>query len=123
MWLGVQWWAYEYVDGGIIADLAYSGAPLPGGEGNAPNITTDAESGIGTWSVGDIVGMMKTGFLPDFDVVGGDMTDVQQNLARLTADDQTAMAEYLKTLPAIPSSYKATQAGGDDFKALSKLIK
>lgn len=102
-------------DGGIIADRAYSGAPLPGGEGNAPNITTDNETGIGTWSVGDIVGMMKTGFLPDFDVVGGDMTDVQQNLARLTADDQTAMAEYLRTLPAIPSQYKATQAGGDDF--------
>jgi mono/diheme cytochrome c family protein len=102
-------------DGGIIADRAYSGAPLAGGAGNAPNITTDTESGIGTWSVTDIVGMMKTGFLPDFDVVGGDMTEVQRNLARLTPDDQTAMAEYLKTLPAIPSQYKATQAGGSAF--------
>ena len=103
------------ITGGILADLAYSGAPLPGGDGSAPNITSDADSGIGTWSTADIVGMMKTGFLPDFDVVGGDMTAVQRNLARLTADDQQAMAEYLKTLPAIPSQYKATQAGDDAF--------
>lgn len=101
--------------GGIIASLEYSGAPLTGGEGSAPNITTDEGTGIGTWSIGDIVGMMKTGFLPDFDVVGGDMAEVQKNLARLTAEDQEAMAGFLKTLPAIPSEYKATQAGGGDF--------
>ena len=101
--------------GGIIADLEYSGAPLPGGEGNAPNITPDDATGVGTWSIGEMVGMMKTGFLPDFDVVGGDMVDVQRNLARLTGEDQNAMAEYLKTLPAIPSQYKATQSAGDDF--------
>lgn len=98
--------------GGIIADLAYSGAPLAAGEGHAPNITTDKESGIGTWSVSDIVAMFRTGFLPDFDVVGSDMAEVQRNLARLTAEDQNAMAEFMKTLPAIPSQYKATQAGG-----------
>ncbi len=101
--------------GGIIADRAYSGAPIAGSDGSAPNITTDDATGIGTWSVAEIVGMMKTGFLPDFDVVGGDMTEVQRNLARLTAEDQTAMAEYLKTLPAIASPYKATQAGTDAF--------
>jgi mono/diheme cytochrome c family protein len=111
----VQCHSPRNVIGGIVADMAYSGAPLPAGEGTAPNITTDNDSGIGTWSVAEIVGMMKTGFLPDFDVVGGDMADVQRNLARLSAEDQQAMAEYLKTLPAIPSPYKATQAGGDDF--------
>ena len=102
-------------DGGIIAAKAYSGAPLTGGEGSSPNITPDNETGIGTWSITEIVAMMKTGFLPDFDVVGGEMAEVQRNLAKLTADDQTAMAEYLKTLPAIPSQYKATQGGGGDF--------
>lgn len=98
--------------GGIIADLEYSGAPLAAGEGSAPNITTDNATGIGTWSVADIVALFKTGFLPDFDVVGGDMVPVQRNLAKLTAEDQNAMAEFMKTLPPIPSEYKATQAGG-----------
>lgn len=97
--------------GGIIASLAYSGAPLAAGDGSAPNITTDKGSGIGTWSVSDIVGLFKTGFLPDFDVIGSDMAPVQRNLAKLTAEDQNAMAEFMKTLPAIPSQYKATQAG------------
>ena len=100
-------------DGGIIAAKAYSGAPLPGGEGSAPNITPDMETGIGTWSEIDMLGLMRTGFLPDFDVVGGDMAEVQRNLAKLTDEDQSAMAAYLETLPAIPSQYKATQAGGD----------
>jgi mono/diheme cytochrome c family protein len=98
--------------GGIIASKEYSGAPLAAGEGSAPNITPDNDTGIGTWSVSDIVALFKTGFLPDFDVIGSDMAEVQRNLAKLTADDQNAMAEFMKTLPAIPSEYKATQAGG-----------
>jgi mono/diheme cytochrome c family protein len=98
--------------GGIIESREYSGAPLTAGEGSAPNITTDNDTGIGTWSIAQIVAMMKTGFLPDFDVIGGDMAPVQRNLARLTAEDQNAMAEFMKTLPAISSEYKATQAGG-----------
>ena len=98
--------------GGIIASRAYSGAPLAAGEGSAPNITPDKDTGIGTWSISDIVGLFKTGFLPDFDVIGSDMAEVQRNLAKLTADDQNAMAEFMKTLPAISSEYKATQAGG-----------
>ena len=40
------------------------------------------------------------------------MVPVQRELAKLTAEDQQAMAEFLKSLPAIPSEYKATQAGG-----------
>ena len=98
--------------GGIIESRAYSGAPLAAGEGSAPNITPDNETGIGTWSVAEIVALFKTGFLPDFDVIGGDMAPVQRNLAHLTAEDQNAMAEFLKTLPAISSEYVATKAGG-----------
>ena len=40
------------------------------------------------------------------------MAPVQRNLAHLAAEDQNAMAEFLKTLPAIPSEYDATKAGG-----------
>ena len=98
--------------GGIIASREYSGAPLAAGEGSASNITPDNDTGIGTWSLAEIVGLFKTGFLPDFDVVGGDMVPVQRELAKLTAEDQQAMAEFLKSLPAIHSDYKATKAGG-----------
>jgi mono/diheme cytochrome c family protein len=98
--------------GGIIASREYSGAPLAAGEGNAPNITPDNDTGIGTWTIAEIVGMMKTGFLPDFDVIGGDMAPVQRNLAKLTAEDQNAMAEFLKALPPVSSEYVATKGGG-----------
>jgi mono/diheme cytochrome c family protein len=97
--------------GGIIAARAYSGAPLAAGDGYAPNITPDRESGIGSWSVADIVALFKTGFLPDFDVIGSDMVPVQRNLARLTGEDQLAIAEFLKTLPPLASEYAATKAG------------
>ncbi len=91
--------------GGIIAELAYSGAPSPAGQGVIPNITAH-ESGLGKWSVEDIVALFKTGFKPSFDVVGGEMAAIQRNLARLTPEDQKAIAEYLKTLPPIASTVK-----------------
>ncbi len=46
---------------------------------------------------------------PDFDVVGRDMAEVQRNLAKLTADDQNARAEFMKR-PEVPSEYKVTPA-------------
>jgi mono/diheme cytochrome c family protein len=100
------------VIGGIIASEGYSGGPAPVGDGKIPNITPDNETGIGTWSVSLIVDLFKTGFLPDFDVIGGDMVPVQRNLAKLTPGDQTAIAEFLKTLPPIHSEFLATRATG-----------
>ncbi|MCP4381820.1 MAG: cytochrome c, partial [Hyphomicrobiales bacterium] len=95
--------------GGIIADRAYSGGPAPEGDGSVPNITPDA-SGIGSWSVGEIVTMFQTGFTPEFDSVGGAMAAVQRNMAKLSESDLTAMAEYLKSLPPIPSEESAEPA-------------
>ena len=87
--------------GGIIASRALSGGPAPEGKGTIPNITPDKATGIGDWSVDDLVSMFQTGFTPDFDSVGGSMTAVQQNLAKLGHDDLVAIAEYLKSLPPI----------------------
>ena len=42
-----------------------------------------ATGGIGDWSVEDIAYFLETGFLPDFDSVGGSMVEVQENLAML----------------------------------------
>jgi mono/diheme cytochrome c family protein len=87
--------------GGIIASRALSGGPAPEGKGTIPNITPDAETGIGSWSEDDLVTMFETGFTPSFDSVGGSMTAVQRNLAKLGHDDLVAIAAYLKSLPAI----------------------
>jgi len=65
----------------------------------APNITTDPKTGIGKWSEDDIVYLLKDGGTPDGDFVGGLMTEIVRNTARLTDDDRRAIAAYLKALP------------------------
>lgn len=74
------------------------GAPLPGGEGRAPDISGGPD-GIGGWSVGELVDYLETGVDPDYDIVGGDMVAVQENMAKLPAEDRRAIAVYLKAVP------------------------
>lgn len=85
--------------GGLKTDQWLAGGPNPEGEGRVPNITP-AEGGFGSWSAGDIVGYLETGFTPDFDSVGGAMVSVQKNMARLPKEDREAIAAYLKAVPA-----------------------
>jgi mono/diheme cytochrome c family protein len=101
------------VAGAIEAEKRFAGGPNPEGKGIVPNITPD-KSGIVSWSAGDIAELLKTGFTPDFDSVGGAMAPVVRNTAQLTDDDRAAMAEYLKSLPARPSAApkKPDGAGG-----------
>ena len=54
--------------------------------------------------------MFETGFTPEFDSVGGSMTAVQQNLARLSHDDLVAIAQYLKSLPPIVGTRRTAPA-------------
>lgn len=96
--------------GGEITERLLAGAEsLEFGEGNdassagrIPNITPHAE-GIGGWSESDIAYALETGFDPDFDSFGGSMVEVQENMARLPAEDRAAIAAYLKSIPAISS--------------------
>lgn len=88
--------------GGLKTEQWLAGGPAPEGEGKIPNITPDS-SGIGSWSEGDIVYYLESGFTPDFDSVGGTMTSVQQNMAKLPKEDLEAIAAYLKAVPAISS--------------------
>ena len=85
--------------GGMKTGQWLAGGPNPEGEGRVPNITP-AEGGFGSWSAGDIVSYLETGFTPDFDSVGGSMVEVQKNMARLPAEDRDAIAAYLKAVPA-----------------------
>ena len=75
-----------------------AGAPLLEGKGKASNLSA-SDKGLGDWSVADIAYFLETGVDPDFDVVGGPMVKVQENMARLDAADREAIAAYLKSLP------------------------
>lgn len=75
-----------------------------GRRGTIPNITT-GEGGISGWSNEDIAYAMESGFTPDFDSLGGSMTDVVTNLSHLSAADREAIALYLKTIPPHKDGY------------------
>ena len=83
-------------------------ASEPGGEagGRVPNITPHAD-GIGNWNEADIAYSLESGFDPEFDSFGGSMVEVQENLAHLSANDRSAIAAYLKSIPALPSDASA----------------
>jgi mono/diheme cytochrome c family protein len=67
---------------------------------NAPNITPHPADGIGSWSIDDIVTLLKDGQTPDFDYVGSGMGEVVNNsTSKLSEDDLRAIAVYLKSLP------------------------
>jgi mono/diheme cytochrome c family protein len=84
--------------GGIVAAQKYAGGPDAEGHGWVPNITA---KGIGSWSKGDVSELLSTGFTPDYDSVGSSMADVVRNTGALPKSDRDAMAEYLKSLPAV----------------------
>lgn len=75
----------------------FAGAPNPSGRGNIPNISP----GKLTWSEADIVAYLQTGFTPEFDVAGGSMTSVVQNLSNLPVEDLQAIAAYVKAVPPV----------------------
>ena len=80
----------------------------PGGL-SVPNITPDAETGIGSWSEIDLAFFLRTGFTPAGDDVQGEMREaIDDGLRYLTQDDLAAMAAYLKALPAIRNPVRET---------------
>jgi mono/diheme cytochrome c family protein len=97
--------------GGIISAQRFAGGPNPEGEGWVPNIT---QKGLDEWSVKDIAYFLETGQMPDGDSAGGAMARVIKNTSQLTPEDRAAMAEYLKSLPAVegpPRPKKAAKSG------------
>ncbi len=85
--------------GGIIEGQRFAGGPDPeGGDGWIPNIT---QAAIGDYSQQEIARVLETGELPDGDSVGGAMRGVVRNTAQLSAEDRSAMATYVKSLPPV----------------------
>jgi mono/diheme cytochrome c family protein len=83
-----------------------AGAVNPEGNGNIPNIT-GGEGGVGAWKEGELASLLKDGFTPDFDSVGGSMTAVVANWSHVSDEDRAAVAAYLKAIPAHPNGYPA----------------
>jgi mono/diheme cytochrome c family protein len=90
--------------GAMQRDRAFSGNPN-GPEGDpVPNITGHSKKGIKDWSLDDVVSFLQIGLKPDGDFAGGAMTSVIEDATgKLTEADVTAIATYLKSLPAIPA--------------------
>ena len=82
--------------GGLDQSRWMAGAPLPVGKGNVPNLTPAKLD----WSERDIAEYLKSGFTPEYDVAGGEMTEVIANTSQLSDEDRLAIAAYLKALPA-----------------------
>jgi hypothetical protein len=69
------------------------------------NITPDPETGIGKWSIEEIADYLGSGNKPDGDVAGGLMGEVIEGTfagyKHMTRDDLVAIAQYLKSIPAV----------------------
>lgn len=64
-----------------------------------PNLTPDRETGLGAWSVAEIVTAVRTGVRPDGRILAPVMP--WHAYAALTDADAAALAAYLKSLPAV----------------------
>ena len=83
--------------GGLDRSRWLGGAADPSGKGRIPNITP----GKLDWSEAEITAYLTTGFTPDFDVVGGHMAAVVDNMGHLPVADVQAIAAYLKAVPPV----------------------
>ena len=76
------------------------GFEIPGlGVFHGPNLTPDSETGLGNWTISQIVTAMQTGKRPD----GRELAPIMpwRAFANMTRDDATAIAVSLKSIPAV----------------------
>jgi mono/diheme cytochrome c family protein len=81
------------------------------GSWNAPNITSDANSGIGGWSDAELVAYLAHGDAHRKAQAAGPMAEaIDNSLRHMREEDLTAMVAYLRTVPAIRNSGDARPA-------------
>ncbi|HEY3887237.1 MAG TPA: hypothetical protein VGL73_01605 [Caulobacteraceae bacterium] len=82
------------------SDAAFN---MPGmGSFTPPNLTPDAKTGLGTWTVDQIATALTTGVTPSGRILSPAMP--WTDFAHLTHSDALAIAIYLKSLPAISNA-------------------
>lgn len=72
-----------------------------------PNLTPDRETGLGTWSEGDIVTAIRYGARPDGSIIGPPMPI--DNYRALSDRDLAAIAKYLHSLKPVHNPVERTQ--------------
>ncbi len=71
----------------------------------AYNLTSDPSSGIGAWSREDLVSYLKTGHSQDRGSAFGPMAQaVHLSFQKLTPSDVSAIAEYVRSIPAVATA-------------------
>lgn len=76
------------------------GFEIPGlGVFHGPNLTPDPDTGLGKWSVDQIVTALQTGKRPD----GRELAPIMpwRAFSKLTKEDATSIAVFLKSIPAV----------------------
>lgn len=82
------------------------GFQLPGlGTFYPPNLTPDRETGLGNWSIDEIVAAVRTGVRPDGRILAPIMP--YHSYAALTDDDARELATHLKTLQPVRNKVPA----------------
>jgi mono/diheme cytochrome c family protein len=85
--------------GGIEKDKAYTGATVDGWF--ALNLTSELHTGLGSWTVEQIATYLKTGAVAGKTTALGPMALVVKNsTSQMSEADLSAMATYLKDIPA-----------------------
>ncbi len=77
----------------------------------APNITNDMRSGLGRWSVDDVVAYLRTGHNAYAAATGPMAQEVALSSSQMTDADLRAMADYLKDQPGQPNAVQAESDG------------
>ncbi len=76
-----------------------------------PNLTPDNDTGLGRWTVPQIVDAITTGVRPDGRILAPPMP--WRNLSALTHEDALAIAAYLKSLPAVSHKVEGPLGPGE----------
>ena len=76
-----------------------------------PDLTPDAETGLGKWSTDQIVAAFTTGHMPD----GRQLSPIMPwpALSQLKGEDARAIAAYLQSLPPVKNAVPGPSKGGE----------
>jgi mono/diheme cytochrome c family protein len=84
------------------------------------NLTPDKETGIGDWSVEQIVTGIRTGKRPDGSMMSGVMP--YPALSHLTDEDAQAIAAFLKSIPAVRNAIVSPLKPGQKIDFVSDVL-
>jgi mono/diheme cytochrome c family protein len=91
------------------------GSPLQGW--SAPNITNDARTGLGGWSVEDLTAFLKTGHNRITAATGPMAEAIDLSTSKMTDEDVKAISVYLKSLPGQDDQHAPLAADSADMRA------